>query len=331
MARVGEDGTELAPLLTTYWWGIASFFRCPVDPDPAKCDVAVVGVPHSAGNGSTERDQHLGPRAVRNVSAFNRRMHKQFGFSPWDAARINDLGDVVTAEAMDNDATLDAIVDRFRDIAAVGTRPVAIGGDHSIAGAIVTALGGSALTDGRPLALLQLDAHTDTYDEGHWLGLNRSAAHWAAYTVRDGSVDASRSVQIGMRGNPLTPRWKESSLELGYRMIEMSEVRELGVARCVEIVRERVGDAPLYVTFDLDCLDPTIAPGVANLVIAENGFSIDEANEVLRGLRGLNVVGGDVVCLMPTKDNAANTSSMAAAAVAFELVALCADCVASTR
>jgi guanidinopropionase len=114
-------------------------------------------------------------------------------------------------------------------------------------------------------------------------------------------------------------------------VIEMSEVRELGVARCLEIVRERVGDAPLYVSFDMDCLDPTIAPGVGNLEIGENGFSMDEANQLLRGLRGLDVIGGDFVCLMPTKDNAANTSSMAAAAVAFEIVALCADRIVSTR
>jgi guanidinopropionase len=197
---------------TAYWWGIASFFRCPVDPDPANCDVAVVGVPHSSGNGSTERDQHLGPRAVRNVSGQNRRIHKQFGFSPWEAVRINDLGDVVVPEAMDNEATIDRIINRFREIAAAGTRPVSIGGDHSIAGAILTGLGGSPLTGGRPPAVLQVDAHTDTYDQlGHWLGVKRSAAHWAAYTVRNGSVDASRSVQIGMRGNPLSPNWKEAS------------------------------------------------------------------------------------------------------------------------
>jgi guanidinopropionase len=314
------------------WWGIASFFRCPVDLDPANCDVAVVGVPHSSGNGSTERDQHLGPRAVRNVSASHRRPHQQFGFSPWESVRVNDLGDVVVPEAMDNEATLDRIIDRFREIAAAGTRPISIGGDHSIAGAILTALGGSPLTGGQPLAVLQLDAHADANDQlGHWLGVKRSAAHWAAYTARDGSVDASRSVQIGLRGNKFSPDWKEASLDLGYRVIEMSEVRELGVARCAEIVRERVGDSPLYVSFDLDCLDPAIAPGVSNLEIGENGFSIDEANQMLRALRGLDVVGGDVVCLMPTKDNAANTTSMAAAAVAFELVALVADRLASAR
>ena len=87
-----------------YWWGIPTFFRCPWNEDPAAADIALVGVPHSSGNGSTERDQHLGPRAVRNVSGYYRRNHGVHGFSPWDAAKIHDLGDVPLPEAMNNEA-----------------------------------------------------------------------------------------------------------------------------------------------------------------------------------------------------------------------------------
>ena len=89
-----------------YWWGIPTFFRCPWNEDPAAADIALVGVPHSSGNGSTERDQHLGPRAVRNVSGFYRRAHGVHGFSPWDVARVNDLGDVPLPEAMNNEASV---------------------------------------------------------------------------------------------------------------------------------------------------------------------------------------------------------------------------------
>src|SRR3954463_15604796 len=91
------------------WWGVASLFRCPIDPDPAKCDISLVGVPHSSGNGSTERDQHLGPRAVRNVSAHNRPVHKAFGFSPWESCRIHDLGDVPLASGLDNERSIEDI------------------------------------------------------------------------------------------------------------------------------------------------------------------------------------------------------------------------------
>ena len=88
-------GNQAAFMNGLYWWGVPTLFRCEHDADPAHCDIALVGVPHSSGNGSTERDQHLGPRAVRNVSAIGRRVHNAFRLDPWTACRINDLGDVV--------------------------------------------------------------------------------------------------------------------------------------------------------------------------------------------------------------------------------------------
>ena len=312
-----------------WWWGVPSLFRCPVDPDPATCDIALVGVPHSSGNGSTERDQHLGPRAVRNVSAHNRRLHKAFGsFSPWDACRIHDLGDVPLPEGMDNEASVARISAFFRRIADAKTRPVAIGGDHSISGAIIQAIAGegSHLTGGRPVALVHLDAHTDTYENiEHWMGARKSAAHWAAYTVRQGNVDPARSVQLGIRGNTRSPNWLETSRNLGYALIEIETYRELGVAATVALIRERVGDAPVYVSFDLDCLDPSVAPAVSNLEAGVAGFGIDEANALLRGLRGLDIVGADVVCLMPTKDQPNQITAMVASHIMFELTTLIAD------
>ena len=115
------------------------------------------------------------------------------------------------------------------------------------------------------------------------------------------------------------------SYDLGYEVITMDRYRELGPAKCCEIIRERLGDAPVYITFDLDCLDPTIAPAVSNLEPGCRGFDIDQAVELLQSVRGLNVVGGDVVCLMPTKDQPNNITAMVAAAVMFEMISLIAD------
>jgi guanidinopropionase len=314
-----------------YWWGPATLFRCPVDPDPAACDVALVGVPHASGNASTERDQHLGPRAVRHVSALQRRYHAAFGFSPWEACRINDLGDVPFPEANDNERCIERITDFFSRIAAAGTRAVAIGGDHSVTGGIVQGLVGphSKLARG-PAALVHIDAHIDAYEAiPHWLGAKKSAAHWASYLVRQGQVDATRSVQIGMRGNPRSADWLQPSYDLGYEVVPIARFRELGAERCVELLRERAGDLPVYVTFDLDCLDPTVAPAVSNLEPAFTGFTIDEAMGLLRGLRGLDVIGGDVVCLMPTKDSPNQITAQVAAAAMFELIGLIADRMAS--
>lgn len=313
---------------TMYWWGVPTLFRCPHDPDPRHCDIALVGVPHSSGNGTTERDQHLGPRFVRHVSAHNRRTHLHFGFDPWQACRINDLGDVPFPEAMNNEACVERMTAFYKRIADAKARPVSIGGDHGVTGGILQGLAGagSKLTGGKKAALLHLDAHTDCYENmDHWLGARKSAAHWASYLVRQGHVDATKSVQIGMRGNPRVLGWLQPSLDLGYEVITIDRYRELGLAKCIEIIQARVGDAPVYITFDLDCLDPTVAPAVSNLEAGCEGFRMDEAVKLVRSLRGRNVIGGDVVCLMPTKDLPNNITSMVAAAVMFEQISLIAE------
>jgi guanidinopropionase len=327
------DAGELGPqdrmmVEGLYWWGIPSLFRCPVETDPAGCDIALVGVPHASGNASTERDQHLGPRAVRHVSALQRRYHAAFGLSPWDACRVHDLGDVPFPEVNNNERCIERITRFYERIATSGTRPVSIGGDHSVTGGIVQGLAGatSELTNGGPVALVHLDAHIDAYESiPHWLGARKSAAHWASYLVRQGQVDAARSIQIGIRGHPRTPDWLQPSYELGYEVVPMDRYLELGPAGCLELVRERVGDMPVYVTFDLDCLDASVAPAVSNLEPGFTGFTIDEATQLLRGLRGADVIGGDVVCLMPTKDAPNGITAMVAAAVMFELICLIAD------
>ncbi len=312
---------------TLYWWGIPSLFRCPVDADPGHCDIALVGVPHSAGNGSTEHDQHLGPRAVRHISANARRMHLKFGFSPWEACRVHDLGDVPLPELNDNEASIERITEYFSHISEAGARPVAVGGDHGITGGILQALGGegSRLTGGEKAAILHFDAHTDAYDNlPHFLGSKKNAGNWAAYLVKQGNVDAERSVQMGMRGNTRWLDYLKSSHDLGYEVITKEQHEEYGNEKCIEIFRERIGDAPLYITFDLDALDLTIAPAVANPE-PFGGFTMNEAVRLLHGVRGLNIIGGDVVCLMPSKDHPNNVTSIVAAAIMFEIISLIAD------
>jgi guanidinopropionase len=326
------DETELAAakaeMQRWYWWGIPTFFRCPWQEDPAASDIAVIGIPHSSGNGSTERDQHLGPRAVRNVSALYRRSHGRFAITPWDLCRISDAGDVPLPEAMVNDASVVHIEEFIRRFDRASCRPVSIGGDHAVTGPILKAIAGpgATLTRGRPAALIHFDSHTDSYHHlPHWLGSRRSAAHWASYVVREGHVDAARSTQIGIRPNVGTPGSRDASEDLGYRIIGMDEVEAIGVAGVVEIARARAGDAPVYITFDLDALDPVDAPGVANLEPGYAGIRAGDAMRMLQGLRGLEIIGGDVVCLMPTRDNPNQISAMNAMVVAFEIICLIAD------
>ena len=327
---MGQETSENAKLVmeTLNWWGVPTLFRCPHDEDPANCDIVLVGVPHSTGNGTTERDQHLGPRAVRDMSANGRRVHMNFGMDPWKACRIHDLGDVPLPEGNDNERSIERITEFYQEIDAAGARPVSIGGDHSITGGILQAIAGEGahLTGGRKAALLHLDAHTDAYENiEHFLGAKKSAAHWAAFLVRQGQVDATRSVQIGMRGNPRTLNWLDPSYKLGYEVITMQRYREIGAEACIDIIQKRIGDMPLYVTLDLDCFDATVAPAVANLEAGEGGFTVDEVMPLLRAVRGKNVIGGDVACLMPTKDSPNKITSQLAVAIMFEIISLIAD------
>ena len=311
-----------------YWWGIPTFFRCPHEPNPADCDIALVGVPHSTGNGTTERDQHLGPRAVRHVSPLGRRVHMKYQLDPWNAARIADIGDVPLPECNDNEMCIQRITDFYKQVDAAGARPVSIGGDHSITGGILQSLGGpgSNLAKGEKVATLHFDAHTDTYATlKHFLGAKKSAAHWGAFLVEQGHVDPTRSVQVGIRGNPRSLDWLKPSYEYGYEVITIENYREYGMAKTMDIIRERLDGMPVYITFDLDCLDPTVAPAVANIEAGVQGFQMDEAVQLIQSARGLNVIGGDVVCLMPTKDNPNQITSMVAMSIMFEMICLIAD------
>jgi len=322
------DRNQNAFMDALYWYGIATLFRAPHNPNPNDCDIALVGVPHSSGNGTTERDQHLGPRAVRNVSANGRRVHMNFELDPWKSCRINDLGDVPLTHMNDNEISIQHITDYYTAVDAAGTRPVSVGGDHSVTGGILQALGGpqSKLTGGEPVCILHFDAHTDCFSNmKHFLGAKKSAAHWASYLVQQGNVDAHHSVQVGIRGNARTLDWLKPSYEHGYDVITMDRYKKIGAQESINIIRERIGDRPVYITFDLDCLDPTVAPGVSNIEAGCQGFMMDQVMELLQATRGMNIIGGDVVCLMPTKDSPNQITAMVATALMFEMISLIAD------
>ena len=311
-----------------YWWGIPTLFRCPQD-DFRSADIALVGVPHSTGNGTTERDQHLGPRAVRNVSALQRRVHGEFGVDPWTAAKIVDAGDVPFPRANDNEHCIQQITDFYKQIDQAGTRPVSIGGDHSITGGIIQALGNGTLSKGEKVCFLHLDAHTDVFTTvDHFLGAEKSAAHWGAYLVDDGLIDATHSMQIGLRGHPRTLDWLQPSYDYGYNVVTMKEYRQRGALDVIEQIKATLAGRPVYITFDLDCLDPSVAPAVSNIEPGVTGFSIDEAVELLHAVRGMNIIGGDVVCMMPTKDSPNQITAMVGAAVMFEMLSMIAETVA---
>ncbi len=320
-----DDVYEKSMMENLYWWGIPTLFRCPNE-GPEGQDIALVGVPHSTGNGTTERDQHLGPRALRNVSSVARRVHAEFRLDPWEAARVADLGDVPFPRANDNEHCIEQITRFYTEIDQAGARPISVGGDHSVTGGIVQALGRGRLTGGEPVCFLHLDAHTDVFTKvDHFLGAKKSAAHWGAYLADMDKADPHHSMQIGLRGHARTLDWLQPSYDYGYNVVTMKEFRKRGIEDVVTQIRQVMAGRPVYITFDLDCLDPSIAPGVSNLEAGEKGFDIDEAIALLHAVRGMNIVGGDIVCMMPTKDSPNQITALTAAAIMFEMISMVAE------
>ena len=320
---------DQAMMENLFWWGVPTLFRCPVvSPidEAFEAEIALVGVPHAGGNGTTYRDQHLGPRAVRNVSAVQRRMHMQFEIDPWRSAKIADVGDVPFPRANDNEHCIEQITQFYRQLDQRGARPVSIGGDHSITGGIVQALGGGKIAGGQPVCFLHLDAHTDVFTKvDHFLGAKKSAAHWGAYLADQGQVDPKHSMQIGLRGHARTLDWLQPSYDYGYNVVTMAEYRQRGAADVIAQIKQVLAGKPVYITFDLDCLDPTVAPAVSNLEVGEDGFMMNEAVELVRAVRGMNIVGGDVVCLMPSIDTPNSITALRAGAIMFEMISMMAE------
>ena len=316
---------DVSMMENLYWWGIPTLFRCPQD-KLETADIALVGVPHSTGNGTTERDQHLGPRAVRNVSALQRRVHGDFKIDPWNETKIIDAGDVPFPRANDNEHCIEQITNFYKGIDNSNTRPVSIGGDHSITGGIIQGLANGVLTKGEKICFLHLDAHTDVFTTvDHFLGAQKSAAHWGAYLPDQGMVDPKSSMQIGLRGHPRTLDWLQPAYDYGYNIVTMKEYRQRGALDVIEQVKAVLDGRPVYITFDLDCLDPSAAPAVSNIEPGVKGFSVDEAIELIHSVRGMNIIGGDVVCLMPTKDSPNQITAMVAASVMFEMISMIAE------
>ena len=311
----------------TYWWGIPTLFRCPHETDPGAVDIALVGVPHSSGNGTTERDQHLGPRAVRNYSTEYRRFHAVYGTSPWDQCRVGDMGDTPLPHALNNERALKDIENFYAKLDAANARPVSIGGDHSIPLPILRSIAGpNSNIASEPVALIHFDAHFDTAGgEDHFMGCTEWSGSFARIICEEGLVDPSNVFQIGIRGHGFAEDDSEFSRSVGYNVIDRAEVARRGIPDVLKQIRETIDDKPTYITFDLDVLDPTEAPGVANVEPGFAGLRMQDALDFFHGMRGMNIIGGDIACLMPTKDSPNGITTTNATVVMFEMISLIAD------
>jgi agmatinase len=286
--------------------------RAPHVTDLAGVDAAVYGIPFDTAT-SFRTGARFGPEAIRSASALIRPYHPVHGLNVVDALSIVDYGDVPVSPG-DIERTYAQVAEALTPIVAAGVFPAALGGDHSVTLAELRVL---AKQHG-PLALVQLDAHADTWEE--YFGQKYFHGTTFKRAVEEGLVEPVASVQAGMRGGVYAGADIEGARELGFTVIESEELRALGPVRYGELVLERVRERPVFLSFDIDFLDPAFAPATGTPEIA--GFSSAEAVAFLRALRGLELVGCDVVEVAPPYDGPGQPTALAAANVLWELLAL---------
>jgi guanidinopropionase len=296
---------------------IPTFMRLPHVTDPARLDIALIGVPWDGGTTNRAGARH-GPREIRNMSSFMRKVHHVSRIAPYDLARIADLGDapVNPIDLMDSLARIEKF---YGKVHAAGAVPLSAGGDHLITLPIFR-----AIAKHRPIGMVHFDAHSDTNDR--YFGDNMYT-HGTPFrrAVEEGLLDPKRVVQIGIRGSIYSPADMEFAESSGMRVIYMEEFTKLGPEKVIAETRRVIGNGPTYVSFDVDGLDPVYAPGTGTPEIG--GMSTREAQEVVRGLQGLDLVGGDVVEVSPPFDPSGNTA-LVGATFMFEIMCLLADSVA---
>jgi len=292
--------------------GIRTFMRAPHTTDLAGVDAAVYGIPFDTAT-SYRTGPRFGPEAIRSASALLRPYNPALRVNVVDALSIADYGDVPVSPG-DTERTYGQVEEALAPLVDAGVFPLALGGDHSVTLAELRAL---AHRHG-PLALVQLDAHGDTWEE--YFGQRYFHGTTFKRALEEGLIDPAASVQAGLRGSLYGAEDIDSARELGFTVLSCDELRELGPAGYGELVRDRVGTRPVFLSFDIDVLDPTFAPGTGTPEVG--GLSTAEALSCLRALRGIDLAGADVVEVSPPYDGAGQQTALAAANVAYELLSL---------
>lgn len=300
--------------------GLPTFMRLPMVADFAKLDIALVGVPFDGGTTNRAGTRH-GPREIRSQSSLMRRVHHVTNTAPYELVRVADGGDS-PVNPIDLKDALAKIEGFFAEIHAGGARPITAGGDHLITLPILR-----ALARNRQLGLIHFDAHSDTNDR--YFGDN-PYTHGTPFrrAVEEGLLDPARMTQIGIRGSIYDPADYDFAKANGIRIIFMEELLARGPADVMAEARERAGEHPTYVSFDIDVLDPSMAPGTGTPEIG--GVLTREAQAMVRSLAEVDIVGADVVEVSPPFDFG-GTTALAGATMMFELLCVMAAKLASRK
>ncbi len=317
----GSDDKNGPAMLEPRYSEIATFMRAPLASDLANVDIGLIGVPYDGGITNRPGARH-GPREIRNQSSMMRTTHHVSKINPYELCRVADLGDVRFEKLFEHEAAIDEIEEFFARVHQAEVVPLSAGGDHTVSLPILRAI----TAGNRPVGMVHIDAHTDTWDEFQGSKFMHGSPFRRA--VEEGLLDPERTIQIGIRGAQNSPEGWEFSLSSGMRVVFMEEFTERGVDWVISEARRIAGDGPTYLSFDVDGLDPVYAPGTGTPEIG--GITTIEAQRLLRGLQGLNLIGGDLVEVAPPFDPSGNTA-LVGATMMYEMLCLLADALAARR
>ena len=303
--RIGQVDATRIPRFA----GPSTFARLPTPDEVSDLGLAIVGVPFDAGT-SFRPGARFGPAHVRDSSRLLRPFNPATGTSPFESQQVIDAGDLV-ANPFDIDEAIADIEAGARSLLERSSQMLTIGGDHTIALPVLRAM---AAKHG-PIAVVHFDAHLDTWDT--YFGAAYTHGTPFRRASEEGLLDLEACLHVGIRGPLYSERDLVTDSELGFQAIACPELDALGITGVVEQISARVGDRPVYVSVDIDVLDPAFAPGTGTP--EAGGMSSRELLTALRGLASVNLVGADVVEVSPAYDHAQITG-IAAAHVTYELI-----------
>ncbi|MHA7275317.1 agmatinase [Arthrobacter sp. Hz1] len=295
--------------------GAATFARLPRLDEVDRADIAVVGVPFDSGV-SYRPGARFGANHVRESSRLLRPYNPALDISPFERVQVADAGDMAVNPFNINEA-IETIQQNALDLTADGAKLVTLGGDHTIALPLLRAASERA---GAPVAMLHFDAHLDTWDT--YFGAEYTHGTPFRRAVDEGILDTEAISHVGTRGPLYGVKDLEDDRRFGFGIVTSSDVFRQGVDEVIAKLRDRIGNRPLYISIDIDVLDPAHAPGTGTP--EAGGITSRELLEILRGMRGMNLIGADVVEVAPAYDHAEITG-VAASHVAYDLVSLLAD------
>ncbi|WP_226893709.1 agmatinase [Nisaea sediminum] len=317
---MGMSEQDFQAMQAPRYTGLPTFMRTPYRQSAEGLDIALVGVPYDGGVTNRPGARH-GPREIRNQSSMIRTINQATGTCPYELCSIADVGDAVVERPFQLEQAHEQIQAYYEKLAETGAVPLSAGGDHSITLPILRVLGRK-----QPVGLIQIDAHCDTGDD--YLGSRFHHGSPFSRAVEEGVLDPERCVQIGIRGGINGRDQWAFSYEHGMRVIQMHEAHAMGLEAVIAEARRVVGNGPTYFTFDIDGIDPAYAPGTGTPEIG--GFTALEAQLLVRGMSGVNLIGADVVEVAPPFDPSGITA-LTGATVMFELLCILAEAVAARR